>query len=145
MTRARLTALLSLFAACALTAPARAQTLTTVHVMTVPIDAGAEVYYAKELGFFAKAGLDVDIQPAANGGAAAAAVAGNAVDIVYTDMARRSRAPDSARSRAMRRAPGSKRTAAISRRSSSSSCRFPRCSRRSMRAASMPPTSPSRF
>jgi NitT/TauT family transport system substrate-binding protein len=86
MIRARLTAALSLLAAFALVAPARTQTLTTVHVMTVPIDAGAEVYYAKELGFFAKAGLDVDIQPAANGGAAAAAVAGNAIDIGYADM-----------------------------------------------------------
>jgi NitT/TauT family transport system substrate-binding protein len=70
----------------ALALPGRSQGLTTVHVMTVPIDAGAEVYYAKEMGFFTKAGLDVDIQPAANGGAAAAAVAGNAIDIGYSDM-----------------------------------------------------------
>jgi NitT/TauT family transport system substrate-binding protein len=83
---AHVAALLSLLAACVPAAPVRAQTLTTIHVMTVPIDAGAEVYYAKELGFFAKAGLDVDIQPAANGGAAAAAVAGNAIDIGYSDM-----------------------------------------------------------
>ncbi len=66
--------------------PARAQTTAVLHVMTVPIDAGAEVFYAKDMGFFAKAGLDVDIQTAANGGAAAAAVAGNAVDIGYADM-----------------------------------------------------------
>jgi NitT/TauT family transport system substrate-binding protein len=54
--------------------------------MIVPIDAGAEVFYAKDMGFFAKAGIDVDIGTAANGGAAAAAVAGNAVDIGYSDM-----------------------------------------------------------
>jgi NitT/TauT family transport system substrate-binding protein len=66
--------------------PARAQTLPVVHVMTVPIDAGAEVYYAKDMGFFTKAGIDVDITPAANGGASAAAVAGNAIDIGYSDM-----------------------------------------------------------
>jgi AAHS family 4-hydroxybenzoate transporter-like MFS transporter len=66
--------------------PARAQTLPVVHVTLVPIDAGAEVFYAKDMGFFAKAGIDVDIQTAANGGAAAAAVAGNAVDIGYSDM-----------------------------------------------------------
>jgi NitT/TauT family transport system substrate-binding protein len=69
-----------------LTPPAPAQTLPLVHVMTIPIDAGAEVYYAKDMGFFTKAGIDVDITPAANGGASAAAVAGNAIDIGYSDM-----------------------------------------------------------
>jgi NitT/TauT family transport system substrate-binding protein len=77
-------AALALFFAPAL--PARAQTLPLVHVMIVPIDAGAEMYYAKDMGFFAKAGIDVEIGTAANGGAAAAAVAGNAVDIGYSDM-----------------------------------------------------------
>jgi NitT/TauT family transport system substrate-binding protein len=66
--------------------PGGAQTLPIVHVMTVPIDAGAEVYYAKDMGFFTKAGIDVDVQAAANGGATATAVAGNAVDIGYSDM-----------------------------------------------------------
>jgi NitT/TauT family transport system substrate-binding protein len=65
---------------------AQAQTPPVIRVMTVPIDAGAEVYFAKDMGFFAKEGIDVDIQPAANGGASAAAVAGNAVDIGYSDM-----------------------------------------------------------
>jgi NitT/TauT family transport system substrate-binding protein len=77
-------AALAIFFALAL--PARTQTLPLVHVMIVPIDAGAEVFYAKDMGFFAKAGIDVDIGTAANGGAAAAAVAGNAVDIGYSDM-----------------------------------------------------------
>ena len=66
--------------------PASTQTLPLVHVMTVPIDAGAGVFYAQDMGFFTKAGIQVDIQTAANGGAAAAAVAGNAVDIGYSDM-----------------------------------------------------------
>ncbi len=70
---------------CALALPAGAQTLPVVHVMTVPIDAGAEVYYAKDMGFFTKAGIDVDIQAGANGGAVATAVAGNAIDIGYAD------------------------------------------------------------
>jgi NitT/TauT family transport system substrate-binding protein len=69
-----------------LTAAGSTQTTAIVHVLTVPIDAGAEVYYAKDMGFFAKAGLDVDILQAANGGAAVTAVAGNAVDIGYADM-----------------------------------------------------------
>ncbi len=66
--------------------PVRAQSPTVVNVTTVGIDAGAEVYYAKDLGYFSKAGLDVEISPSANGGAAAAAVAGNGVDIGYADM-----------------------------------------------------------
>lgn len=66
--------------------PLRAQAPAVVHVTTVGIDAGAEVYYAKDLGYFSKAGLDVEITPSPNGGAAAAAVAGNGVDIGYADM-----------------------------------------------------------
>lgn len=65
---------------------AGAQALTTIHVITLPIDAGAEVFYAKELGYFAKAGIAVEIDPASNGGASAAAVAGNAVEIGYADV-----------------------------------------------------------
>jgi NitT/TauT family transport system substrate-binding protein len=81
---AAITAAVALFFTLALTGSA--QTTTTVHVITVPIDAGAEVYYAKDMGFFAKEGIDVDITVAANGGASATAVAGNAVDIGYSDM-----------------------------------------------------------
>lgn len=65
--------------------PSTAQTLTTIRVISLPIDAGAEVFYAKEMGFLAKAGIDVEILPASNGGASASAVAGNAVDIGYAD------------------------------------------------------------
>lgn len=54
---------------------------TTVRIATTPIDVGAEVYYAQEMGFFKKAGLNVDVQTISNGGAIAAAVASNAVDI----------------------------------------------------------------
>jgi NitT/TauT family transport system substrate-binding protein len=81
---AAVTAFVALFVTLALTGSA--QTTTLIHVITVPIDAGAEVYYAKDMGFFAKEGIDVDIQVAANGGASATAVAGNAVDIGYSDM-----------------------------------------------------------
>ncbi|HEV8021606.1 MAG TPA: ABC transporter substrate-binding protein [Candidatus Lustribacter sp.] len=66
--------------------PSTAQTLTTIHVISLPIDAGAEVFYGKAMGFFAKAGIDIDILPASNGGASASAVAGNAADIGYADM-----------------------------------------------------------
>lgn len=74
--------------AAAAFAPARtlAQTLTTIHVITLPIEAGAEAFYAQQLGYFTKAGINVEIEPASNGGASASAVAGNAVEIGYADM-----------------------------------------------------------
>jgi NitT/TauT family transport system substrate-binding protein len=65
---------------------AQAQTLTPVHVMVLPIDSAAEVYYAADMGFFTKQGLNVDFQPGANGGAIAAAVSTDAVDIGYSDL-----------------------------------------------------------
>ncbi len=34
--------------------------MTTVRVGTIPIDAEAQVYYAKDQGFFEDAGLEVD-------------------------------------------------------------------------------------
>lgn len=76
-----------LFVAIVLTAvPAGAQTPTVVRIATNPIDSGAEVFYADDLGIFAKAGLNVQIQPGANGAAIAASVAGNAIDIGYADI-----------------------------------------------------------
>ncbi len=44
-------------------------------------DTAAEVYYADELGFFKKRGLEVQIQNLRNGAAQAAAIAGGALDI----------------------------------------------------------------
>jgi NitT/TauT family transport system substrate-binding protein len=64
---------------------AQAQT-TTVTVLTTPIDSAAEVFIAKDLGYFAKQGLDVDVQPGTNGSAIAAAVSSDAADIGYSDL-----------------------------------------------------------
>jgi NitT/TauT family transport system substrate-binding protein len=66
--------------------PALAQALPTVHVMVTPIDSAAEVWYAQDMGFFAKQGLNVDIQPGNNGSAIATAVSTDAVDIGYSDL-----------------------------------------------------------
>lgn len=71
-------------ALCLLASPSGAQTAQTLRVAINPIEVYAQVYYAKEMGFFAKAGLDVDIQPAQSGSAIAAAVVGNAADIGAT-------------------------------------------------------------
>ena len=59
---------------------------SVINISTNPIDSGAEVFYANDLGLFTKAGLNVQISPGSNGAAIAAAVAGNAVDIGYADI-----------------------------------------------------------
>ena len=58
-----------------------AQSLSPLRVSTTPIDLGAEVLYASDLGYFREAGLDVDVTVLANGAAVAAAVASGAQDI----------------------------------------------------------------
>jgi len=65
----------------------RSQSLTTVRVGTIPIDVAANVYYAQDLGLFAKAGLDVQIQPLGSGPALAQAVAGSAIDFGISNVA----------------------------------------------------------
>lgn len=68
----------------ALGARGSAQARPSLRVATLPTEAAAEVFYAQEMGFFAAAGIDVDIQPLQNGAAVASAVASNAVDIGWS-------------------------------------------------------------
>jgi len=68
----------------AVAAPAGAQTTATIRIALIPIETAAEVFYAKELGFLAKAGLAVDLQALQNGQAIAAAVVSNAADIGFS-------------------------------------------------------------
>ena len=75
------TALASLLVA----APALAQTMIPLRIETIPFDAGAEVFYAQDMGFFTKGGLDVTITPINNGPGIAAAVASGAVDIGFSN------------------------------------------------------------
>jgi len=73
----RALALLAAIAMLALSA-ADAQTLPKVRIISGPTEASADVYYAYEMGFFRRAGLDVDLQQVRSGQVAAAAVlAGN--------------------------------------------------------------------
>jgi NitT/TauT family transport system substrate-binding protein len=58
-----------------------AQSVATIRVATTPIDLGAEALYAADLGFFKKAGLDVEVTVLTSGTAVAAAVAGGSIDI----------------------------------------------------------------
>jgi NitT/TauT family transport system substrate-binding protein len=62
-------------------APAPAQTLVKLNVATTPNDSGAEVYYAVDMGFFKKAGFDVEITTLNNGGIIAAGVAAGTFDV----------------------------------------------------------------
>lgn len=65
----------------------RAQGLTVVRVGVIPVDVSANVFYAQDLGLFAKAGLDVQTQPMASGPVLAQAVAGGALDIGISNVA----------------------------------------------------------
>lgn len=67
-------------------APAHSQALTKLRVATTPIDIGAEVLWAKDLGYFKKAGLDVDVQLIGNGAAIASALTGGALDIAQGNL-----------------------------------------------------------
>lgn len=63
-----------------------ASALPTIRVATTPIENGAEVYYAKEMGFFTKAGINVDLQDIQSGSAIASAVASNAIDVGFASL-----------------------------------------------------------
>lgn len=67
--------------------PLRARAATAVRIATINADAGAEVYYGRDLGYFEKAGLDVEVQNIANGNAVTAAVLGGSIDIGFSNMA----------------------------------------------------------
>jgi NitT/TauT family transport system substrate-binding protein len=70
--------------ACAFPSPAETQTLPTLRIAAVPADSFAEAYFALDMGFFKKAGLDVDVQTFANGTAATIAIASGAADVGIT-------------------------------------------------------------
>lgn len=81
---ARFWATAALLGILASTSPAGwAQDAPVLRIATLPSDNGAEVYYAQDLGLFAKAGLKVEIQPILNSSASASAVVANAIDISY--------------------------------------------------------------
>lgn len=77
MKRGRFTALAAAgFAAPALAA---AQTATKVRIGSIPVESYALAFYAKDAGFFARNGVDADVQiiPGASGGITAALVGGS--------------------------------------------------------------------
>jgi NitT/TauT family transport system substrate-binding protein len=58
----------------------------TIHVGALPAEVAGELFYGIDMGFFKKAGLDVDIQYFNNGASIAAAVASGALDLGLSDM-----------------------------------------------------------
>ena len=62
---------------------AQAQSKASIRIGVSPLETSAAVYFARDLGFFDKAGLDVDIQPLRNGAAIAAAVLSGTLDLGY--------------------------------------------------------------
>jgi ABC-type nitrate/sulfonate/bicarbonate transport system substrate-binding protein len=57
-----------------------------IKIATIPIDTGAEVFYAEDQGFFTRAGIAAQIQRISNGPAITAAVASGAVDIGFSNL-----------------------------------------------------------
>ena len=70
-------------ATASLAVPARAA--TSLRLATLPIDGTALAYYAKDLGYFQDAGLDVTIESITNGAAITAAVLANSLDIGWSN------------------------------------------------------------
>jgi NitT/TauT family transport system substrate-binding protein len=66
---------------------ASAQELTLLRVGALPTDGTSVVFYAKELGYFERAGLNVEITTMSSGPTIAAAVAGGALDIGVANVA----------------------------------------------------------
>lgn len=60
---------------------ADAQAPPRIRVATVPIDQGAQPFYAAELGLFAKHGLDADVQALTNGNDIISAIVGGAIEV----------------------------------------------------------------
>ena len=69
-----------------LNSPASAQAPAPVRIALFPSESTAQVYYAQDLGFFSRAGLDVQLVELKNGAAIAAGVAGGAADVGVSNM-----------------------------------------------------------
>lgn len=84
MNRARVVAALGALPALA-AAPALAQAGSPVRMAGIPAESYCEPYYAADGGFFARAGINADVQTFSTGAAITTAVAGNALDVGIAD------------------------------------------------------------
>jgi NitT/TauT family transport system substrate-binding protein len=74
--------------AAALSAPraAQAQTRTKLRLALIPSDFAAQAWYAKDLGMFDRAGLDVELSTISNGSAILAALTAGALDVGFSNV-----------------------------------------------------------
>jgi NitT/TauT family transport system substrate-binding protein len=70
----------------AATLPARARAADALRIACIPLDAGAEAYYANDLGYFRDAGIDAQVETISSGAAITAAVASGAIDIGFSNL-----------------------------------------------------------
>jgi NitT/TauT family transport system substrate-binding protein len=63
---------------------ARANAADAVHFAAIPIDGGAQAWYAQSLGYFGTAGITPQIDAISNGGAITAGVVGGSIDVGYS-------------------------------------------------------------
>jgi NitT/TauT family transport system substrate-binding protein len=82
----RVLSVVGVAAAVLLTAPAQAQTLAPINVATIPIDSGSQAFYAKDGGFFTKAGLDAKVETITAGPAIIAGVVGGSIDVGFSNL-----------------------------------------------------------
>ncbi|MFN2460480.1 MAG: ABC transporter substrate-binding protein [Candidatus Velthaea sp.] len=73
-------------AASAFAPAARAADLLPLTIAAIPSDISGEAFYAHELGFFKKAGIDAKLTPLNNGASIAAAVAGGSANVGYSNV-----------------------------------------------------------
>jgi NitT/TauT family transport system substrate-binding protein len=71
---------------CALLATFGTARAETIRIQALNTDAGAEAFYARDLGFFRDAGLDVEVAASLNGAAMISAVMSGAIDIGYANL-----------------------------------------------------------
>jgi NitT/TauT family transport system substrate-binding protein len=81
-----ITAFAAVAAAIVMPIPSPAQSaLTPLAIGAIPTDAGSVVYYAQDMNFFEKNGIDAKITNMPNGASLAAAVVGGSLDIGLTN------------------------------------------------------------
>jgi NitT/TauT family transport system substrate-binding protein len=83
MTRKQASALLAAGLFAAASSPSRAQAPAKLRIGVSPIEPSAEIYYAKDMGFFAKAALDVDIASMQGSSLIVSAIVGGTLDIGF--------------------------------------------------------------
>ncbi|MBV8353696.1 MAG: ABC transporter substrate-binding protein, partial [Candidatus Eremiobacteraeota bacterium] len=66
--------------------PLAARAADSVRFATIPIDTGAEAFYADAEHVFTKAGIDAHVQSITNGGAITSAVVGGSVDVGFSNI-----------------------------------------------------------